>query len=70
MVNKIFEPVQETSPTILDETVVEPLIEAERVPCDWIIKPAEGDTIEAYNPRTQYTFTGTIAEFNALMRGD
>lgn len=49
----------------------EPVVEvkhAEVNPSDWSISPTE-DGIEARNNSTGEVFTGTIAEFNAKLRG-
>lgn len=44
---------------------------AERVPSNWKITPVEGgnDMINAVNTQTGLTFSGTVAEFNKLLKG-
>lgn len=63
---KVQDTVQATV-TQSEEPVVE-VKHAEVNPSDWSISPTE-DGIEARNNSTGETFTGTIAEFNAKMRG-
>ena len=43
---------------------------ADTVPCNWtIIRDFETDIISATNSNSGETFEGTIAEFNAALRG-
>jgi hypothetical protein len=41
---------------------------ADSVPSLWAISPLEGDQIECYNSTSRSRFTGTIAEFNSMLR--
>jgi hypothetical protein len=41
---------------------------ADSVPSLWTISPLEGDQIEGYNSTSRSRFTGTIAEFNSMLR--
>lgn len=38
-------------------------------PCDWLIVPLKGENIEATHISTREVFTGTVAEFNKMLRG-
>ena len=40
-----------------------------KIPAQWIITPADEDTITAINHKTRESFEGTMAEFNHRLRG-
>lgn len=42
---------------------------ANRIPSNWVITPGEGDDIVAVNNITKKTFTGSVADFNSILRG-
>lgn len=41
----------------------------ERIPSNWYITPEEDDKVSCVNGITGRTFNGTMAEFNAMLRG-
>jgi len=38
-------------------------------PSDWKVEPLQDGNITAYNNETRETFSGSIADFNKLLRG-
>lgn len=54
------------------QTAEEPVIAqtfVNRNPSEWVLTPLDGNMIEAYNNTSRERFTGTILEFNQLLRG-
>lgn len=59
---------ENTSNEVSSEAVAETKPATSR-PCDWLIVPLKGENIEATHISTRKVFTGTVAEFNKMLRG-
>jgi len=56
-------------PTTLTEEEVAILVDVEKIPSNWAITSPEEGVIEAQNNVTGRIFTGTMEEFNSILRG-